>query len=201
MRPCHGLTGGIGSGKSTVAGILQKMGAHIVDTDEISHALTARGGDAIPAIAQAFGADFIDAHGALDRARMRALFFSDTSAKQRLQAILHPLILQRAKMLATQPVDAPYTLVVVPLLFESGHYRDWLQRIVVVDCPEDLQVARTRARSNLDETTVRAIMAQQLPRQERLTRADEVVLNDGDLDALHAQLVALHARLQADKSI
>jgi dephospho-CoA kinase len=195
------LTGGIGSGKSTVAAILQGMGARIIDTDEISHALTARDGDAIPAIAQAFGRDFIDAQGALDRPRMRALFFADASAKHRLQDILHPLILQRARMLAAQPVDAPYTLVVVPLLFESGRYRDWLQRIVVVDCPEDEQIARTRARSHLDEATVRNIMAQQLPRQERLVLADEVVHNDGDLDALRPQLIALHARLQADKSI
>ena len=195
MSPCHGLTGGIGSGKSTVASLLQAAGARIVDTDALSHQLTTAGGLAMPAITREFGPAFLDASGALDRPRMRNLVFSDQPALQRLQAILHPLISEQARSAAQSPTEAPYTLVVVPLLFESGQYRDWLQRVIVVDCPEQQQIERTVRRGGLDEATVRAIMAQQLDRATRLSLADEVIHNDGDLSRLQSQTAALHKRL------
>ena len=190
-----GLTGGIGSGKSTVAHLFAALGARIVDTDLISHQLTQAKGAAIPVIRQIFGTEFIDARGALDRARMRELVFTDTAAKQRLEAILHPLILGQTREQATAPTDAPYTLIIVPLLFESGHYRDWLNRVIVVDCTEPLQIERTIRRNGLSEPAVRAIMAQQIDRTRRLQLADDVISNEGDMDTLRDQVKKLHDRL------
>ena len=195
MNYLVGLTGGIGSGKSTVAQMFAAQGARIIDTDLISHQLTQTGGAAIPAIRDSFGDAFIDRQGALDRSKMRELVFGNPAAKQRLEAILHPLILAHAKLLAASHTDAPYTLVVVPLLFESGRYANWLNRTVTVDCPEESQIARIIQRSNLDETAVRAIMAQQLSRPERLRLADEIIRNDGGLDDLKKQIVGIHHRL------
>ena len=195
MNPCYGLTGGIGSGKSTVAKLFAALGARIVDTDEISHKLTAANGLALPAIRQAFGDTSIGTDGALDRARMRTLVFSDADARQRLQNILHPLILEQAKTEALSQASAPYTLVVVPLLFESGRYRDWLKGVIVVDCPEQQQVARTLQRSSLDEKMVRAIMAQQMDRASRLLQADEIIVNDSSLEQLERRIGELHQRL------
>ncbi len=192
---CHGLTGGIGSGKSTVAQLFAELGARIVDTDLISHQLTQANGAAIPEIKKKFGMEFVDAAGALDRRKMRELVFADNDAKRRLESILHPLILSTAQTLAIAPTNAPYTLVVVPLLLESGRYRNWLQRIIVVDCPETLQVTRTMQRGNLSEQDVLAIMQQQINRARRLEAADEIILNDGQLDTLGAQVLALHSRL------
>jgi dephospho-CoA kinase len=190
-----GLTGGIGSGKSTVAHLFAALGARIVDTDLISHQLTQASGAAIPAIHETFGAEFIDAQGALDRARMRQLVFTDTAAKLRLEAILHPLILVQTREQASAPTDAPYTLIIVPLLFESDHYRDWLNRVIVVDCPEQLQIERTMRRNGLSEPAVRAIMAQQIDRTRRLQLADDIISNDGDMNALREQVKKLHDRL------
>lgn len=195
MSPCYGLTGGIGSGKSTVAELFKSLGARIVDTDEISHSLTSASGLAIPAIRQAFGDTYLDKDGALDRARMRTLVFSETEARNTLQAILHPLILAQARSEALAPSAAPYTLVVVPLLFESGRYRDWLNGVIVVDCPEAQQIARTLQRSALDEATVRAIMAQQLDRAGRLRLADMTIQNDSSLEQLKQRVAELHESL------
>lgn len=192
-----GLTGGIGSGKSTVADMFAALGARIVDTDLISHRLTQSGGAAIPAIRDSFGAGFVTPSGALDRQRMRELVFADPSAKQRLEAILHPLILASTKQQAASPTDAPYTVVVVPLLFESGRYADWLDYTIAVDCPEPQQIARTMQRSALDETAVRAIMAQQLGRHERQKGADAIIRNDGSLEQLEEQVIGMHRRLSA----
>ncbi|MBU0689438.1 MAG: dephospho-CoA kinase [Gammaproteobacteria bacterium] len=197
MKSCYGLTGGIGSGKSTVAKLFEALGARIVDTDEISHRLTAAGGLAIPAIQQAFGDSYITEDGALDRTVMRALVFSDLDAKQRLQAILHPMILGQAKSDALSPSEAAYTLVVVPLLFESGRYRDWLDSVIVVDCPEAQQIAHTLKRSALDESTVRSIMAQQMDRASRLQLADEIIMNNSSLEQLEARVSELHKSLSA----
>ena len=197
MMHYYGLTGGIGSGKSTVARLLGELGARVIDTDEISHQLTARDGLAIPEIGETFGANYITAEGALDRARMRQLVFSDPASKMRLQNILHPMILTETKTRALMPSLAPYTLVVVPLLFESMRYRNWLQRVIVVDCPETEQICRTMQRNGLDETAVRAIMAQQMTRAMRLHLADEIIHNDGDLDALKIEVAQLHQRLLA----
>lgn len=192
---CHGLTGGIGSGKSTVAQFFAELGVRVIDTDLISHQLTQANGAAIPEIQKAFGSAFVNAEGALERRKMRELVFADNDAKRRLEAILHPLILSTAQTLAASATNAPYTLVVVPLLLESARYRDWLQRIIVVDCPETLQLTRTMRRGNLSEPDVLAIMQQQITRARRLEAADEIIHNDGQLDTLRAQVQALHSRL------
>jgi dephospho-CoA kinase len=192
-----GLTGGIGSGKSTVADLFAALGVRIVDTDLISHQLTQTGGAAIPAIRNTFGTQLVTDQGALDRSRMRELVFSSPEEKKRLEAILHPLIYAQTRDQAASASEAPYTMIVVPLLFESGRYTDWLQRVITVDCPEEAQIARTTQRSRLDEAAVRAIMAQQLDREARLTLADEVILNSGSLDDLKTQVVGIHRRLSA----
>lgn len=195
MNYLVGLTGGIGSGKSTVADMFATLGARIIDTDLISHQLTQVGGAAIPAICDAFGADVINAQGALDRGKMREMVFANPTEKHRLESILHPLIYSFTKQQAAAHTDAPYTLIVVPLLFESERYSDWLQRVIAVDCPEEAQVARTMQRSKLDEPAVRAIMAQQLGREKRLALADEVIINNGSLGDLEKQVVGMHNRL------
>lgn len=195
MNYLVGLTGGIGSGKSTVADIFATLGVRIIDTDLISHQLTQAGGTAIPALRDAFGPEVIDAQGALDRGKMREIVFNDPAKKKRLETILHPLIFAETRLQAASPTQAPYSLVVVPLLFESGRYADWLQRVITVDCPEESQIARTMQRSKLDEPAVRAIMAQQFSRQERLALSDEVILNNGSLDDLKMQVIGIHCRL------
>ena len=197
MNYLVGLTGGIGSGKSTVADMFAALGVRIIDTDLISHQLTQVDGGAIPAIRDAFGAHLIDAQGALDRSKMRELVFGNPAEKQRLESILHPLIFALTKQQAGSFTGAPYTLIVVPLLFESGRYAGWLHRVIAVDCPEESQIARTTRRSNLDEPAVRAIMAQQLGREARLALSDEVILNNGSLDDLKKQVVGMHRRLSA----
>jgi len=192
-----GLTGGIGSGKSTVADMFESLGVRIIDTDLISHRLTRTDGEAIPEILNAFGTRFITPQGALDRGKMRELVFENPAEKQRLENILHPLIFAQTKQQATSATNAPYSLVVVPLLFESGRYADWLHRVITVDCPEEQQIIRTMQRGKLDEADVRAIMAQQLGREARLTLADEIILNNGSLDDLQKQVVGIHRRLSA----
>lgn len=195
MNYLVGLTGGIGSGKSTVADMFAAQGVRVIDTDLISHQLTQPNGEAIPTIREAFGAHLIDAKGALDRSKMRELIFENPTEKKRLESILHPLILARTKQQATSITSAPYTLIVVPLLFESGRYADWLDYVVTVDCPEEVQIARTVQRSKLDKAGIVAIMAQQLGRSERLQQAHEIIHNDGDLDNLRSQITKLHTRL------
>jgi dephospho-CoA kinase len=192
-----GLTGGIGSGKSTVADMFASLGVRIVDTDLISHQLTQTGGSAIPAIRDTFGVQLVNAQGALDRGKMRELVFGNPDEKNRLEAILHPLIYAQTRQQAFSQTDAPYTIIVVPLLFESGRYTNWLQRVITVDCPEESQIARTTQRSKLDEPAVRAIMAQQLRREARLTLADEIIVNNGSLDNLETQVIGIHRRLSA----
>jgi dephospho-CoA kinase len=189
-----GITGGIGSGKSTVADLFVNLGARLIDTDEISHALTRSGGAAIPAISSTFGIDFVNPQGALDRSKMRELIFAKPEAKKQLESILHPLILRQVKHLAASDTRAPYTLVAIPLLFESPRYHDWLHRTLVVDCPEELQIARTQQRSRLDKALIQSIMAQQISRSQRTLLADDIILNDSDLTSLSAQVVALHDR-------
>ena len=173
-----GLTGGIGSGKSTVAKLFVERGAVLVDTDAIARSLTRAGGAAVPALAQAFGADIIGPDGALDRDRMRALAFADPDAKRRLEAILHPLIGQQALAAAEAAGDAPVVFD-VPLLAESSHWRARCRRIVVVDCGEATQVARVMARNGWTEDAVRRVIAQQAPRAARRAIADAVIHNDG----------------------
>jgi dephospho-CoA kinase len=191
-----GLTGGIGSGKTTVADMFAARGAALVDTDLIAHQLTAPGGAAIAEIHAQFGAAFLTADGAMDRARMRAYVFSEPSAKARLEAILHPLIRIETER-AAQAAEGAYLLFVVPLLVESRGWRDRVSRILVVDCDEQTQVRRVIGRSGLPEAQVRAIMANQATREQRLAAADDVITNDGDTLALVPQVDRLHARYLA----
>jgi dephospho-CoA kinase len=192
-RFCVGLTGGIGCGKSKAADMFADLGATVVDTDAISHELTAPRGRAMPAIETVFGADYVRDDGALNRAHMRALVFSDPDAKRKLEGILHPLI--RAESHARiAAASAPYVILVVPLLLETGAYRELLNRVLVVDCDESQQIARVSARSGLAEDEVRRIMGAQLERAERLKRADDVLSNDGDIESLRKQVEALHER-------
>lgn len=186
-----GLTGGIGSGKSTVASIFAELGVPIVDTDVISHHLTQPGGLAISSIRNEFGNEFVDANGALNRSKMRQLVFSESSAKQRLEKILHPLIRSQAKTQA-ESITAPYILVVIPLLFESSGYQDWINHSVTVDCSPETQLDRASKRIGLNEQTVRAIMTQQLSRTQRLNLADDAISNDGSLAELRTQIEALN---------
>ena len=193
-RQIVGLTGGIGSGKSTVAALFAEHGAGIIDTDAIAHRLTQTGGEAIAAIRAAFGGSCLTADGALDRARMRGLIFSDAAAKQRLEQILHPLIFEQAEAQLQELQTSPYILVVVPLLPESRTFRQLVQRVLVVDCDENLQIARVIGRSSLTEAEVRAIIARQTPRADRLRLADDVIHNDAGLDSLAGQATILHER-------
>lgn len=194
-----GLTGGIGSGKSTVAAMLVDLGAVLVDADAISRALTATGGDAIPALAQQFGLHAIDSNGALDRDYMRELVFKDTTAKRALQDLLHPLIkvrINQAIALGFQRADVTHVVCDIPLLVESAHWRANLDKIWVVDCDEQTQVSRVVARSQLSEQAVKAIMASQATRAKRVAAADVVIYNQGiDFDNLREQVNASAALL------
>ena len=195
MRPLHiGLTGGIGSGKSTVAQLLVQFGAALVDTDAIARSLTAAHGAALPAIAHAFGAEMISAQDGLDRDRMRALAFSDASARQGLEAILHPLIGEQAHSqaaLATQ-AGAPAVVFDVPLLAESGHWRTRVDWVLVVDCTPATQVHRVMLRNGWAEDTVRRVIAQQSSRERRRSLADAVIFNDSiSRELLNAQVRSL----------
>lgn len=188
-----GLTGGIGSGKSTVADLFVAEGAGLVDTDAIAHELTAAGGAAMPELIATFGAEIADASGALDRAAMRRRVFADPAARGRLEAILHPQI-RRLSAERCQAAGAAYVILAVPLLVESGSYRERCDRVLVVDCPEAVQVARVMARNNMAEAEVRAIMAAQATRSARLAVADDVVLNADGLERLQSQVAALHQK-------
>ena len=186
-----GLTGGIGSGKSTVAEMFAARGARIIDSDLIAHSLTAPNGAAMPAIVAEFGPEFADASGAMDRARMRSLVFSDPGAKARLEAILHPRI-RDAALAAAAAASGSYVIYAIPLLIESGTWRERVTRILAVDCPEQVQIARVMQRNNLPEAQVRAIMANQVSRAERLAAADDVIENAAGIDALGPQIDRLH---------
>lgn len=182
-----GLTGGIGSGKSTVGRMLVDRGAILIDADALSRATTAVGGAAIPLIEKAFGANAIGADGALNRDAMRTLVFNDPGAKMRLESIIHPLVSQEIAAQAQAAEDASAALIVfdIPLLVESGHWRQSLHRVLVVDCQESTQVARVAARNGLPVADVEKIVSAQAPRAKRLAAADVVLYNDGlSLDQL-----------------
>ena len=197
-----GLTGGVGSGKSTVAESFVAAGAALVDTDVIAHELTGVSGAAMPALIAAFGLNFARTDGALDRAAMRQRVFADSAARARLEAILHPMIRQLSAE-RCQAAETPYVILAVPLLVESGTYRQRCDRIAVVDCPESRQIERVMARNGLSADAVKAIMAAQVSRQERLAVADDVITNDADLAHLYAQVNKLHRKylhLSAEKT-
>jgi len=191
MPYCVGVTGGIGSGKSRAAAMFAELGADVVDTDEISHEITGIGGNAMPAIAAAFGAAMTRSDGSLDRTAMRDLVFNSPDKRKQLEDILHPRIRAEARRRVAVST-APYVLLVVPLLHESNGYRGLIQRVLVIDCDEPRQVARTMERSQLTEGAVRAIMAAQMPRQHRLALADDIIDNNGDMVHLRAQVDKLH---------
>jgi dephospho-CoA kinase len=173
-----GLTGGIGSGKTAAANCFAGFGADIIDTDVISHEFTRPGGAAIAPIRTYFGEQYINADGALNREKMRALVFRDSACRKQLEAILHPLI-HHATDQRIRHSTFCYAIIVVPLLFETNHY---------------CRIARTMSRSNLDEDTVRAIMTTQVSRQERLSRADDVIENTRDIDYLRQQAGVMHQK-------
>ena len=186
-----GLTGGIGSGKSAAADEFARLGATVVDTDAIAHELTGPGGAAVPEVKRVFGDGFVDASGTMDRKRMRALVFSDPAQKRRLEALLHPLIRAESGRRIAAAVGM-YVVHVVPLLVESPDLRAGVGRVLVVDCPEALQMARVRQRSALPEEEVRRIIASQIQRQTRLAAADDVIDNSGTIAALQQQVRQLH---------
>lgn len=188
------VTGGIGCGKSAVAGMFARQGIVEVDTDRIAHELTGPGGAAIPALVEIFGSEILDRQGALDRAGMRRRAFAEPEYRRKLEGILHPLIRLRAEA-ACLEAQSPYVLLLIPLLVESikaGSYRHNCRRVLAIDCDEGLQVARVMARSGLSEAEVRAIVATQASRQERLDIADDVISNDGTMAELEAKVGVLH---------
>jgi dephospho-CoA kinase len=195
-----GLTGGIGSGKSVVADAFAKRGADITDTDRLAHALSARGEAGHAAILAAFGDTVCRPDGTIDRERLRDLVFADAGARARLEAILHPLI-AAAALAEIAAWRAVYGIVVVPLLFERGGLASIVARTLVVDCSEEQQVRRVAARSGLAPKAVRAIMATQLSRPERLARADDVIDNSGPLEAIAPQVDALDRRYRQLASV
>ena len=189
-----GLTGGIGSGKSTVAQMLAARGAAVIDSDAIARSVTAANGSAMPAIAEAFGKEFVTPEGALDRDRMRALVFSDPSAKLRLEAIVHPLVGMATQAQAQAAIQAGHTLLVfdVPLLVESPRWRKLVDKVLVVDCLESTQIERVIARSGLARDAVQNIIQAQATRAQRLAAADITLFNEGlDLEQLQVAVVAL----------
>lgn len=188
-----GLTGGIGSGKSVVADLFAARGARIIDADAVAHALTVPQGAAMPAISAVFGTAMVTAEGALDRAAMRARVFAEPQERQRLEAILHPLIRAEVdRQVADSIGQAPYIVLVIPLLIESGAYRTRVDRIAVVDCPETLQISRVMARNGLSAAEAKRIMQTQATRAQRLAAADDVVENAGELAALAPRVTQLH---------
>jgi dephospho-CoA kinase len=191
-----GLTGGIGSGKSAAAEEFARLGATVVDADAIAHELTGPGGAAVPAIRRLFGGACVDSTGAMDRDKVRALAFTDVDAKRSLEGLLHPMIRDESRK-RIEAATGPYVVYVVPLLVESGDYRDRVQRVLVVDCPEDAQVARVRRRSGLSDEQIRRIIAAQAPRAARLAAADDVIDNSTTLDALRQAVRRLHAQYLA----
>ncbi len=195
LRPLHlGLTGGIGSGKSTVASLLQALGAAVIDADAIARSVTAPQGAAMPEIARQFGDAFVQADGALDRARMRALVFADPTAKQRLEGIVHPCVGEETRRQTQVALQQGHALLVfdVPLLVESKRWRQQVQRVLVIDCEPATQIQRVVARSGLAADEVARIIAAQSPRAVRLAAADWVIYNEGlDLPALRKEVMAL----------
>jgi len=188
-----GLTGGIGSGKSAAADEFAALGATIVDTDAIAHELTEKGGAAMAALEKLFGPEAVSENGSMNRRKVRERVFADPVARRRLEALLHPMIREEsARRIAA--AAGPYVVHVVPLLVESPDYRRRVDRVLVVDCPEQDQIERVRARSGLSGDEVRAIMRTQATRAERVAAADDVIDNGGSRDALHKQVAALHRK-------
>lgn len=189
-----GLTGGIGSGKSEAARLFAALGVLVVDTDAIAHEMTAAGQPALARIAAAFGEEAIAPDGSLNRAYIRKKVFSDSAAKRTLESILHPMIRAEVAARLSGNASASYQIVMVPLLFETDAYRSMIDRSLVIDCDESLQVSRAMARSRLTETEVRAIMDTQCFREQRLALADDIIDNSGSLENLEKQVREKHEK-------
>jgi dephospho-CoA kinase len=186
------LTGGIASGKSRVADIFESLGITVIDSDVIAREVVAKGTEGLAAIVQRFGPTVQAPDGQLDRRALRSIVFADPVARRDLEAITHPRIRARMATL-NQAAQAPYVINAIPLLAETGGRRDF-DRVLVVDCPENLQLARVMARDQIDEAAARSVLAAQASRAERLALADDVILNDGDLEALQSAVRTLHGR-------
>jgi dephospho-CoA kinase len=197
MRYCQrfsiGLTGGIASGKSTAATRFAQLGAAVVDTDVLAHALTSAQGEAMPAIRARFGEALLNLDGSLNRSAMRALVFENPAQRLVLESILHPMIHERTQALG-QTAPGAYVVFVVPLLVESAKWRSQVDRIAVVDCDPATQQQRLMKRSELSAHQAASIMAAQASRTQRLAAADDILHNDGELEDLLAQVDTLHAR-------
>lgn len=191
-----GLTGGVGSGKSTAARELERLGAFVIDADQVARDVVEPGTPALAEIAAHFGADILDPEGRLDRARLRGIVFADPAERAWLERLLHPLI-NRTLAERIAEAGAPYSVLVSPLLLETSQH-EMVRRILVVDCPEEIQVQRTSERDRCSPEQVRGIMAAQASRSERLEKADDVVRNDGDLDHLLAQVREIHETYLAE---
>jgi dephospho-CoA kinase len=189
-----GLTGGIGSGKTTVANAFAVLGVPIVDTDEISHSISRPGQPGSEAVLAAFGTAYIDPQGAIDRQALRQLVFADPASRRRLEQLMHPLIRSTAiKQINGLPANTPYAILVVPLLFETGSYSELISRSISVDCPEALQIQRVMQRSGLSEAMARSIMSSQLNRESRNTQADDIIDNTGTELELTQRVEQLHS--------
>ncbi len=186
-----GLTGGIGSGKTTIASMFAELGAYLVDTDLIAHALTAENGTAISAIENAFGSEFILSSGAMNREKMRQRVFSQPNEKKRLEAILHPLIREKTEAAAKESTGI-YTIFVVPLLVESGSWKQRVSRVLVIDCSEQTQLQRVMKRNGMTPEQVLSIMQTQANRDQRLNAADDIIASEGTLDEIKLEVRRLH---------
>lgn len=186
-----GLTGGIGCGKSSASQFFSELGIDVIDTDVIAKQLTQTNGQAIDQIKKTFGNTFLASNGSLDREKMRNLVFSDSDSKVKLEKILHPLILNEVVRLVKK-AKSPYIVVVIPLLIELKDYDDLIDRVLVIDCEEQQQISRTMARSQLSEQFVRAVMATQISREDRLQKADDVIFNNQDINFLKMQITRMH---------
>jgi len=189
-----GLTGGIGSGKSEAARIFAGLGVPVIDTDAIAHELTAPGQSLLQSIINLFGNEFLNPDGSLNRAALREKVFADENARRQLEAILHPAIYDQVLQRVSQHPQAPYQVIAIPLLFENDRYRNLVQRSLLIDCDETLQVSRTSARSGLSASAVEAIMRAQLSRAERIGKADDIITNNRGLPELKKEIEELHQK-------
>jgi dephospho-CoA kinase len=192
-----GLTGGIGSGKSTVAAQFALLGIPIVDTDAIAHALTVAGGKAMDPIRLQFGSSMVSSNGGLDRPAMRRLVFGNTAERSKLEALLHPLIREESASQLSAAAGVAYAVLMVPLLFETMAFRAAVQRTLVVDCPVEMQIERVRHRSGLAQGETERIISSQIPRGLRLQLADDVLFNGSDSGIVPARVETLHRRYLA----
>jgi len=188
--PRIALTGGVASGKSTVARLFQALGAKLIDTDQVSRDIVAPGMPALAAVVEQFGSGVLRADGTLDRARLRELVFADPAARARLESITHPAIREQVALLCAR-AGGPYQIIAVPLLVETGTQRNY-DRVLLVDCHPQIQLARLMARDSIDREQARRILAAQAPREARLAVADDVIVNESDAAALAPQVESLH---------